>query len=446
MADEQVKSEKLGTLENQPHKGPPAPAEKKLVTVRKGDTRESLAKAMGVSPEDIQGDIKENSPVRVDMFNAMSPYNWMYMGARAVGKVAKGAANLTQKALETGTVDPGEAFEVAMDIGGTGALASKAVGATGSLGMFVGPKAKIGMGQKKALKEAQKAAKEGAKNEDIWNKTKWYQDNLGMWKTEMHLDKANFNFSKAESGKGTLGEMMSGTQAEALYKMYPDLKKIKVEAQDISSGGYYNHDDNLIVVNKEHIRRIRGLLKVGEKEEAKKHMRSLASTIKHELQHAIQRRENWDGGSNPDHAQQTMVYNLSKESNELEGEFYKKHGQMVGAAARLWASNKLNPDTPAEKLLTWAMENEPEMTTKILNAQRDMFLIQQDMKVPSRFENKYGPQSTSQEAYMRNQGEAEARNTEYRDSPKTDPGERRLFPGKTQDIPMDETWAYPKEG
>ena len=195
--------------------------------------------------------------------------------------------------------------------------------ATGALAMMVAPDLLKtapeegvlntfgGIGSMTANKNALIAAKNMVQNRaltpaDVWKNTGWYQDPLdSQWKYEIDDQQAGIlpkfydSVSPPMSSaprKTTLGQIF---QHDELYKAYPSLRDMPVVLapegtvyRNGVTGGYFPGDGN----DPEHlfIASNQGPL------EAK-------DTLLHELQHAIQRREGFTGGTNP--AQAYELYN-----------------------------------------------------------------------------------------------------------------------------------------
>ena len=140
------------------------------------------------------------------------------------------------------------------------------------------------------LAQAKSAVANGANPEEIRKQTGWFQGVDGKWRFE--IDDSQVQVKNA-LGK-TIGEVLD---APLLFKAYPDLAQIAVQKlHDEYSKGEYNRLDNFIGVNN----------KLTEDE--------LKSVLLHELQHAIQMRENFArGGSNA-----TKNHLIQMKERELE--------------------------------------------------------------------------------------------------------------------------------
>lgn len=143
------------------------------------------------------------------------------------------------------------------------------------------------------LKEAKDMYKKGLTNEEIWNKTYWFMDKNKKWTFEISDKNAKLTDKVKINSKSTIGEIL---KHDALYEMYPELKKVTIEFKDIKPeldpktnksyqlAGYYNMLTNKISVNNKLV--------------SSKYLDNdtLRKTIIHELQHIIQIKEKFNYG------------------------------------------------------------------------------------------------------------------------------------------------------
>lgn len=113
-----------------------------------------------------------------------------------------------------------------------------------------------------------------------------------------------------------------------LFKAYPDLKNLKVEQlngifRGFGASGVYSPTQDVIELNKH--------LSWGDAK-----YKDALSTLLHEVQHSIQKRENWPGGTNPSQftpasssriksALSKLEDNLAKEASLLSGNNVSRH-------------------------------------------------------------------------------------------------------------------------
>ena len=188
----------------------------------------------------------------------------------------------------------------------------------GHAGAVVGPMAGVGMGRAAmaphggselgifggrlaktadhaALGRAEEMAGQGVPREQIWKDTGWFQGKDGKWRFEIDDSKSRWNPEIANAGldagaaiegfRGGFGrspKMDDLFDHKALYDAYPGSEKIGVEAiKDLSARGSY---DNAGMVQ------LNTLLTDDN---------AVKSTNLHELQHAVQQREDFSRGYNP---------------------------------------------------------------------------------------------------------------------------------------------------
>jgi hypothetical protein len=138
------------------------------------------------------------------------------------------------------------------------------------------------------------------------------------------LNKEAFNNLKIMKGT-PLSDVLDHPE---LYKAYPDLKNLSVEQLGVifrgpNMAGLYDPTKDLIELNKH--------LTYGDKG-----YKDALSTLLHEVQHSIQKRESWPGGTNPGQftpsstkriqsSLSTLEDNLAKEASLLSGNNVSRH-------------------------------------------------------------------------------------------------------------------------
>ena len=166
---------------------------------------------------------------------------------------------------------------------------------------FGGTKAKtadIGL-----LQKAETLEKDGASAEEIRKVTGWSRGLDNKWKFEIDDSKAKYKEEKIRLGKAVnLNEVL---EHEDLFKAYPDLKKVKVkEIANLDARGVYSPNFDCIFISEN--------LPTQEK---------LKSLI-HEVQHAIQVREEFAVGESPDNE------NRNQSAGEIEADDVKARQSM----------------------------------------------------------------------------------------------------------------------
>lgn len=167
---------------------------------------------------------------------------------------------------------------------------------TTELGIFGGRSAKTA--DHAALARAEEMAASGAAREDIWRDTGWFQGADGKWRFEIDDSASRYVpegmkpkeykiFGDSVMGKeGVVGEVLPH---DLLAQAYPDVPGLKVTRTNYSDGrlGHYDKGGGSFNMD-EHI-----ALNMGSP------MFTGRDTMLHELQHAIQQREGFQGGASP---------------------------------------------------------------------------------------------------------------------------------------------------
>lgn len=175
------------------------------------------------------------------------------------------------------------AFMDALNIGAVGAPVGMATAPKGAIGMFAGKNAKTA--NLDALAQAEKMAASGAPREDIWGATGWFKAPDGQWKWEID-DSASaavpvtFDNQAMKMLTGNIPKTTDYLTHDKLYAAYPDLAEVKTRH---FSGGMNGADASYDPVN--------GVI-LAEKDID----RQARTSMLHELQHAVQQRENFGTG------------------------------------------------------------------------------------------------------------------------------------------------------
>lgn len=120
----------------------------------------------------------------------------------------------------------------------------------------------------------------GIDNESIRKATNWFQDKNGDWKFEItDKDMSLKPKIKLEAGKTyELGDILNH---DLLFEAYPELKKYKVEIRERKANGSFNRENKNIVINTKLLN----------------NTKAFEGTLIHEIQHAIQNIEGFEGGT-----------------------------------------------------------------------------------------------------------------------------------------------------
>lgn len=167
------------------------------------------------------------------------------------------------------------------------------VGELGFGGIMAGPMAKTANKAKLAQAEALEQAGDTA--EDIYRQTGWFKGTDGKWRWE--IDDSQLRVSLNENltpeqrmqmltSPGTTLPTGSIVEHDELFAAYPGLRNIPVELQGGRSGGSYDME------------KIRAGWGFGDEGQITLNDPD-RSILLHELQHAIQQREGFAGGGNP---------------------------------------------------------------------------------------------------------------------------------------------------
>lgn len=145
--------------------------------------------------------------------------------------------------------------------------------------LISGEKSKIA--DRNKLEEAKLMKDKNATNEEIFKKTGWYFGGENKWKFEINDRTFKIKDNLKKNGKYWLEDVF---EAKELYDAYPDLKYVPVdfiELDENTSGGYNFQDDAIVlnnsIFNKDSIAQKKDIL--------------------HEIQHAIQYREEFAEGA-----------------------------------------------------------------------------------------------------------------------------------------------------
>lgn len=131
----------------------------------------------------------------------------------------------------------------------------------------------------RGLNRAKQMNEKGIDNETIRQTTGWFQDKNKDWKFEISDKnmKLKDNIKLKENTSYKLGDII---EHDNLFVMYPELKNYKVSFEDINTSGRIKLSNNEIKINNKSI----------------KSKTKVEGTLIHEIQHAIQNIENFEGG------------------------------------------------------------------------------------------------------------------------------------------------------
>lgn len=337
-------------------------------------------------------------------FSVMHPD---YQGIKRVAEPAfamgllSGAGGGVLKGAELGAVAAGKKLEPmlagyvnkAMAQGGKPAQLLQDMAQGTRSNIFIGQKASTW--DKAAAEQAQMMANKGATPRSIWSETGTWKGPDGNWRQEIADDKPAISdavFYGIKEKQEFKGPMSEALPHDALYKAYPD-------TGDISSGFYawskpegtYQASTDTITAG-------------GPGTTSQK------SAALHEIQHAIQQREGWAAGGNPEDVPLIL--------DDLISQKRKDASELFELARR---NDPLNPGDIVK----------PGAFKKGMQAEKDAAMYRGLLERVNSFPG------YEVDVYKKLAGEAEARATQARMKLTAD--ERRAtFPEDSYDVPIDE--------
>ena len=232
-------------------------------------------KAMGLDPSihnrpSIIPTPDKRSDGTLDLSNWTAPEWWAS---------ALGAAVTPGIAAQGIPTSPVEGANFALNVAGAGMGAGSAAKApSGSLGMFVGEKARGVNLEKLAEAKLLIAAKQSP--EFVWKDTGWMQGKGGHWMTEIP-DREMAWLPQSDSAT----TVQEAIRHHPLFTAYPQLKGVGFKFDKLGGNTAGSVDENGIKLSDE-------LINGG------RYQRSVYQTMIHELQHQVQQIEGWPTGGN----------------------------------------------------------------------------------------------------------------------------------------------------
>ena len=128
---------------------------------------------------------------------------------------------------------------------------------------------------------AQNLQKQNVDNETIRQQTKWFQDKNNDWKFEFNDNNLTINNKILQAnGKYKLSDIFNHN---VLYQLYPTLKDYDVKFVDMKPKASHDGNKKILKINNDFIKT--------------NNYKELKGTLLHELQHAIQKYENFESGT-----------------------------------------------------------------------------------------------------------------------------------------------------
>ena len=474
-----------------PAPGLPKP---KLRTVKQSDTPERIAGIYGVDTGAIKGEVRPGKVVQVDTSNAnplgtflaktnevlSMPGNLAVGFAKGAYDVAKQASAITERVYKGEGVDPAEAFQLTLEVGGGGIMTSAAVGARASkntLGMFLGPNSKnLSQNQKNKMTLAKQMLKDGKDKQEVWDETGWAMDPLGNMRTELPGNKITMDLPKVMKEYNNRGGkedwfLKTGIplkdvwqNADELFKHYPQLKDIRVRFGDTGkANAHFDQQngeivfsrqihDNLISAQKQ-LRSREAEFKKGvlpkelyqrSKERWTKIIqdkkREMEGIMRHEVHHGIAQIEQWPLGNNTVNAAGQARGALMAQGREALSKFNSKYEKLfpgqtppdITRAARAVATNKIVPGSALEKQVQYFEKNFPDDWAEQYYIHRADYMVTQNAS-PNK-----GLTDMWYQLYRRDAGEVDARNVQnMRDNPMLEGRNYKRHPDTTADVPVE---------
>ena len=178
-----------------------------------------------------------------------------------------------------------------------------------------------------AYDTAQKLAKQNIDNEQIRQKTGWFQDKNGDWKYEFSDKDMSLKNIKIKSDKTyKLSDIL---EHDTLFTLYPQLKELKVQVKNMDKiGGNYNKNNKSITLSTNSI----------------KNNKMTEGTLIHEIQHAIQDIEGHELGTTSKLSKKNYYESLGEiEADNTRTRFVNEKYNNMDISNVAPESSKINP-------------------------------------------------------------------------------------------------------
>jgi hypothetical protein len=178
-----------------------------------------------------------------------------------------------------------------------------------------------------AYDTAQKLAKQNIDNEQIRQKTGWFQDKNGDWKYEFSDKDMSLKNIKIKSDRTyKLSDIL---EHDTLFTLYPQLKELKVQIKNMDKiGGNYNKNNNSITLSTNSI----------------KNNKMVEGTLIHEIQHAIQDIEGHELGTTSKLSKKNYYESLGEiEADNTRTRFVNEKYNNMDMSNVAPESSKINP-------------------------------------------------------------------------------------------------------
>ena len=178
-----------------------------------------------------------------------------------------------------------------------------------------------------AYDTAQKLAKQNIDNEQIRQKTGWFQDKNGDWKYEFSDKDMSLKNIKIKSDKTyKLSDIL---EHDTLFTLYPQLKELKVQVKNMDKiGGNYNKNNKSITLSTN----------------STKNNKMVEGTLIHEIQHAIQDIEGHELGTTSKLSKKNYYESLGEiEADNTRTRFVNEKYNNMDMSNVAPESSKMNP-------------------------------------------------------------------------------------------------------
>ena len=178
-----------------------------------------------------------------------------------------------------------------------------------------------------AYDTAQKLAKQNIDNEQIRQKTGWFQDKNGDWKYEFSDKDMSLKNIKIKSDRTyKLSDIL---EHDTLFTLYPQLKELKVQIKNMDKiGGNYNKNNKSITLSTNSI----------------KNNKMVEGTLIHEIQHAIQDIEGHELGTTSKLSKKNYYESLGEiEADNTRTRFVNEKYNNMDMSNVAPESSKINP-------------------------------------------------------------------------------------------------------
>lgn len=178
--------------------------------------------------------------------------------------------------------------------------------------------------------KAQQMQENGIDNETIRQSTGWFQDRNGDWKFEFSdRDMSLKNIRFKENSTYKLENIL---KHDTLFTIYPELANYNVKFTDLNkANGVYNIFDKDIKINNNLLSK-------------KQYKSSIEGTLIHEIQHAIQDIENFEGGRSSKGSKLAYYESLGEiEASDTKARFLQERHKNIDLTDIAPESSKTNP-------------------------------------------------------------------------------------------------------